>query len=61
MNYQYVLRLMPDSNRSYNYLFYDLTNGMWRTSDPRHVKDLAHNPRYGCKTAKDALINIIKK
>ena len=25
-DYQYILRLMPDSNRSYNYLFYDLTN-----------------------------------
>ena len=60
-NYQYVLRLMIDSNRSYNYLFYDLTNGMWRTSDPRHVKDLAHNPRYECKTAKEALDKYYKK
>lgn len=54
-NYQYILRLMPDSNRSYNYLFYDTTNGLWRVSDPRHVKDLAHNPRYESKTSKDAL------
>lgn len=54
-NYQYILRLMPDSNRSYNYLFYDLTNGMWRVSDPRHIKDLAHNPKYECKTSKESL------
>lgn len=54
-DYQYILRLMTDSNRSYNYLFYDLTNEMWRVSDPRHIKDLAHNSRYECKTAKEAL------
>lgn len=54
-NYQYILRLMPDSNRSYNYLFYDISNGMWRVSDPRHIKDLAHNPRYESKTADSAL------
>lgn len=60
-NYQYVLRLMPDSNRSYNFLFYDLTNGLWRTSDPRHVKDLAHTPRYECKTCTEALEKYYKK
>lgn len=54
-DYQYVLRLMPDSNRSYHYLFYDLTNQKWRTSDPRHVKDLAHNARYEYGTAQEAL------
>ena len=54
-NYQYILRLMPDSNRSYNYLFYDLINEMWRTSDPRHVKDLAHNSRFEYETSKEAL------
>ena len=60
-NYQYVLRLMTDSNRSYNFLFYDLTNGMWRVSDPRHIKDLAHNPRYECKTYQDALKKYYEK
>ena len=60
-NYQYVLRLMPDSNRSYNFLFYDLTNDTWRTSDPRHVKDLAHNQRYECKTYTEALEKYYKK
>jgi len=54
-NYQYILRLMPDSNRSYKFLFYDLTNNMWRVSDPRHIKDLHHNTRYEFKTGKDAL------
>ena len=54
-DYQYILRLMPDSNRSYNYLFYDLITNMWRTSDPRHIKDLKHNSRYECKTSKEAL------
>ena len=54
-DYQYILRLMPDSNRSYNFLFYDISNGMWRVSDPRHIKDLAHNPKYESKTAESAL------
>ena len=60
-NYQYVLRLMTDSNRSYNFLFYDLTNGKWRVSDPRHVKDLAHLPRYECDTPDEALQKYYKK
>ena len=60
-NYQYILRLMPDSNRSYNFLFYDLTNGMWRTSDPRHIKDLAHSSRYEYKTYKEALDKYYQK
>lgn len=60
-DYQYILRLFPDSNRSYNYLYYDLTNSMWRISDPRHVKDLAHSPRYECKTAEEALQKYYKK
>ena len=57
-DYQYILRLMPDSNRSYNYLFYDLTNGMWRVSGPRYIKNLAHNPKYECKTSKESLDTI---
>lgn len=56
-NYQYILRLMPDNNRSYKFLCYDLTNGMWRVSGPRWIKNLAHNPRYEYKTSKEALEN----
>ena len=54
-HYQYILRLFPDSNRSYKFLLYDLTNGMWRVAGPRHIKNLAHNPRYECKTSEEAL------
>lgn len=54
-DYQCVLKLLPDSNRSYNYLYHDLTNNMWRVSDFRHVNALAHIPRYECKTAQEAL------
>ena len=54
-NYKYILRLLPDSNRSYNYLYYDLITNYWRTSDPRHIKDLKHNISYEYKTAEEAL------
>ena len=60
-DYKYKLRLFPDSNRSYKFLFQDLTNGMWRVSDTRHVGELAHIPRYECKTAKEALDTYYKK
>ena len=54
-DYQYVLRLMPDSNRSYSYLVYDLTNQMWRVTGPRWIKNLAHNSKYESATAQEAL------
>ena len=60
-NYKYVLRLFLDSNKSYKFLFQDLTNNMWRVSDTRHIKDLAHNPRYEFKTSEEALNNYYKK
>ncbi len=60
-NYQYVLRLMPDSNRSYKFLVYDLTNGCWRVSGPRWISNLAHNPRYEFSTADAALQKYYKE
>ena len=60
-DYKYILRLFPDSNRSYKFLFQDLINNMWRVSDTRHIKNLTHNPRYEYKTSKEALNNYYKK
>jgi hypothetical protein len=60
-DYEYILRLFPDSNRSYKFLFQDLTNNLWRVSDTRNIKNLAHNSKYEYKTAKEALKNYYKK
>lgn len=60
-NYKYILRLLPDSNRSYKFLFYDLITNMYRVSDARHIKDLAHSSTYESRTAKEALKKYYKK
>ena len=60
-DYQYILRLFPDSNRSYKYLVYDLTNKYWRITSPRHIKDLKHSIRNAYKTPNEALDNYYKK
>lgn len=60
-DYIYVLRLMPDNNRSYKFLVQDLTNGYWRITGPRWIKALEHNSQYEFKTAQEALNNYYKK
>ena len=60
-DYQYILRLFPDSNRSYKYLVYDLITNYWRVTSSRHIKDLKHNIRYEYKTAQEALDDYYKK